>query len=62
VVKLKALADYCGTSMEMIECHYAAWMPRPSPQNWPRSGAPPRHRSESSVSPDARTEEAPYFW
>ncbi len=31
VVKLKALADYCGTSMEMIERHYAAWMPPTQP-------------------------------
>jgi hypothetical protein len=26
VVKLKRLADYCGTSIEMIENHYAKWM------------------------------------
>jgi hypothetical protein len=26
VVKLKRLADYCGTSIEMIEKHYAKWM------------------------------------
>jgi len=31
VVKLKALADYCGTSMEMIERHYAGWMPPTQP-------------------------------
>jgi integrase len=26
ILKLKKLADYCGTSIEMIEKHYGKWM------------------------------------
>ena len=32
VVKLKKLADYCGTSIEMIEKHYGKWMDDDRPE------------------------------
>jgi hypothetical protein len=31
VVKIKRLADYCGTSVAMIEKHYARWMAEDTP-------------------------------
>src|SRR5439155_16909061 len=32
VVKIKRLADYCGTSVAMMERHYARWMQDDSPE------------------------------
>ena len=50
VVKLKRLAMVCGTSIEMIEKHYAKWMDDDRPEELAAfGGSAPRRRERATV-------------